>query len=237
MRYLDRHRVELLLDYAGVGEGDRTEALTEDVRVYVQIAYDQATDVARAAFVSVTEGIAGEWPWTAVVPINLELETADEFLASVEYGPPAILLLLGRDVSEADSLDPDSILTDEIGESALADAIRRWETDAITEAIGPDGWIMLESQPAIQPDPDAPDEPGNEEPDATEEPDTDDTDGPEDDSDPPADAGPAIEFPQPPTPPFWRRWEFVAGVAGAATIAAVVVVARSRRNRVLPPGA
>ena len=215
MVYLDRHRIQLLLSLGALPEAERATH-TEEADLFLRVALDGAMQEARTALLEVV-GEEDGWPWSAVLPRELDLSSYSEALASITYAPPALVLLLGVDTVDPDALQPANWINDDVVET-IKPRLQRWSPDVLRSAIGVDGWnaVAVGDSPA---DPNA-------------EPETDEGELP-DETEPAEDDG-AMETPVndtpdvPPSVPWYRHPAFLisAGLGGAALVGFVYAVRR-----------
>lgn len=213
MRYLDRHRLSLLARYselAALAAGDRAPH-TEAVALFVRVAFDQASLHGRALFVELTKAAPGaQWPWSAVTPVDVELESDDDLIHDLRHAPPALVLLIARDTAEPELLDPGNWLGD--GDwTALKHGVTNWAPQTIEAFIDTSGWrtpdvLPVESEPLPEPIDDIENTPSP----AFEERSADGPGNGELDTPPPEPIAPVA------SPPLWKSWEFwaAAGVIG-----------------------
>src|SRR5690606_13913155 len=70
MAVIDRHRVASLVELSAAErtlKGPERQLREEDVKLLIKAAYDDATDAARAGFMSRVQAMpTSAWPWSAV---------------------------------------------------------------------------------------------------------------------------------------------------------------------------
>ncbi len=214
MRYLDRHRLSLLARYARLATQAAEERAphAEAISLFVRVAFDQASLHGRELFVELTKATPGaEWPWSAVIPIDVQLDSDDDLIRELTHVPPALVLLIARDTSEPELLDPGNWLGD--GDwTALKSSVTRWTPETFEAFIDASGWRSPDELP-FQPEP---------LPEPIDEPPPPDV---EERSEQEPGEREAVELDRPapdqhttsPSPtPLWKTWEFwtAAGVVG-----------------------
>ena len=131
---LDRHRVVRLIELADLERRltgpDRT-LREEEVALFIKAAYDDASDAARAEFVTRAKQMANAWPWSAVQ-------------ASGSRPPLALVLLRGQ--AESADIDPGNRVPERGRPEAavwapLYAALDSWDTATIRRWISPRGWL------------------------------------------------------------------------------------------------
>ncbi|MBL9106460.1 MAG: hypothetical protein JNL82_36390 [Myxococcales bacterium] len=132
---LDRHRVVRLIELADLERrltGLERVQREEEVALFIKAAYDDASDGARAEFV--TRGkqmLVSAWPWSAVA-------------ASGSRPPLALVLLRGQ--AESADIDPGNRIPDRGRPEAalwapLHAALDSWDTATIRRWATPRGWL------------------------------------------------------------------------------------------------
>lgn len=156
---LDRHRVARLVELSAMERtltGPERLLREEDVALLVKAAYDDATDAARAEFMARVQKMpTSAWPWSAVQAMAPRGGggTGGSLGGIIAVPKPVIpttpaLLVLIRGQADAPDADPGNRLPDPGTPGAaewepLYKALDAWNTQAITKAIGPQGWISM----------------------------------------------------------------------------------------------
>ena len=152
MRHLDRHAIALLIEYAGLvveGTVEARAARSAEVEQWLTIAYDRATQAGRTAFVELVKAGGGEWPWSAVTPIPVELsELSDDLARAIHRAPPAVVLVVLESTSEPEFIDPDNWLGDGDEWIPLRDALLSWAPETMERYMSTGAW----SPPIIKTD-------------------------------------------------------------------------------------
>lgn len=132
---LDRHRVVRLIELADLERrlvGTERVLREEEVALFIKAAYDDASDVARAAFVASARGMASAWPWSAVQVFGTK--------------PPAALVLLRGQAESADvdlgNRIPDRGRPEAASWGPLHAALDAWDTATLRRWITPRGWLV-----------------------------------------------------------------------------------------------
>jgi len=201
VQYLDRHALAKLTEYVRLRDApvEARATRSEEVELWLTVAYDRATDVARQAFVDLVQGVPGGWPWTAVTPVQVDLsDVSVQLVEDLERAPPALILILMRSSLDPDTADPTNYLGDGSEWEPLRHALITWTPDRI-EAFMRDGiWSPVTTD--------------------ADEPDTE----PVDTSGPKSDAPETTDSKESPTPrpapviPMWKMWQTWALVGGVA---------------------
>ncbi len=133
---LDRHRVIRLIDLAELERrltGPERILREEEVALFIKSAYDDASDAARAEFVTrAKQMLVSAWPWSAV--------------QSSGARPPLALVLL-RGQAESADIDPGNRIPDRGRPEAAAwapllAALDSWDTATIRRWVTPRGWLV-----------------------------------------------------------------------------------------------
>ena len=209
MRYIDRHRLSLLARYVRLAAqaADERAPHAEAISLFVRVAFDQASLHGRELFVELTKATPGaEWPWSAVTPIDVQLDSDDDLIRELAHVPPALVLLIARDTSEPELLDPGNWLGD--GDwTALKSSVTRWTPETFEAFIDATGWrspdeLPFRPEPLPEPIDDPPPRP-EEKPDEREAVELDKP-------------APGLVATTPPPTPLWKTWKFwtAAGVVG-----------------------
>ncbi len=176
---LDRHRVAQLLALSAAEQtlkGAERDARESDVAIFIKGAYDDASDAARAPFMSRVAGQPG-WPWSAVRAGpkaifgggggggggKFNIEIAPPVNPPKGLPPPALLLLMGATApaSPGDVVPQRGIPTGVEYEPLYA-ALDKWDTTTIASWSSPQGWRnpfgagAPKDEPAPSPPPPAP---------------------------------------------------------------------------------
>ena len=238
---LDRHRVARLVELSALErtlKGPERLLRENDVTVLVKAAYDDATDEARAAFMARVQSMpTSAWPWSAVQATaprgggggGGSLGGLIAVPKPVVPTTPALLVLIRGQADVADA-DPGNRLPDR-GTPAAAEweplykALDAWDTQTITKAIGPQGWISMIGTTAGQ----VPKDTGGA------------TSGAPAPEPAPGPTGPApkdLPAPQPPVAPVEITWKHPAVLAAGAAVVvatgvAIYTVSQSRGRREL----
>ena len=212
MRYLDRHKLPLLARYATLATQTAEERAphAEAIALFVRVAFDQASLHGRELFVELTKAKPGsQWPWSAVIPIDVDLESDDDLLHELRHVPPALVLLIARDTSEPELLDPGNWLGDDDDWTALKRGLTNWTPQTIEAFADASGWRTPDELPD-QPEP-LPEPVDDTVPTEFEERSADDASKRELDTPSPEHVAPVT-----PPPSIWKSWEFwaAAGVLG-----------------------
>jgi hypothetical protein len=153
---LNRHRLLRLIELAELERrvsGPERMLREEDVALLVKAAYDDATDLARAEFLTRVRPMpTSAWPWSAVQAMTPRSGNARSGgVTNVVYSPapgalaPAALVLLRGQADGADA-DPGNRVPDRGQPDAatwepLHKALDLWDTATIKKWIGPQGWV------------------------------------------------------------------------------------------------
>ena len=231
MAVIDRHRVASLVELSAAERtlwGPERQLRGEDAKQLARAAYDDATDAARAEFMSRVQTMpTSAWPWSAV-QVTTPRSGAGVRLGTAGVAPkpattPALLVLI-RGQADSVDIDPGNRLPDRGAPEAaewepLYKALDAWDTQAIMKAIGPQGWVSMLGATSGQ----VPKDTGN------------DAGGGGVEEEAPSDASTAdLPAPQSPEMPAWQHPAVI--VAGAAIVVAAGVAAyslgqsRSRRE-------
>ncbi|MBL9102740.1 MAG: hypothetical protein JNL82_17470 [Myxococcales bacterium] len=163
MKLLDRHRVTRLIELADLERrvaGPERLLREEDVSLFIKAAYDDASDAARAEFLTrVKPAPTSAWPWSAVQAATprgggrggiggIVFSPAPGALA-----PAALILVLGQ-VDTIDA-DPGNRIPDRGGPEGAAweplyKALDLWDTATIKKWIAPQGWMTTSGTMAGQ---------------------------------------------------------------------------------------
>ncbi|MGB1014795.1 MAG: hypothetical protein ACPG4T_11725 [Nannocystaceae bacterium] len=127
--YVDRHSLELLLQYSS--PGDTTDE--NELREWLSVMVDKATKQARDEFAELVT--KGDYPKNAVTP---SIVGNGEVSLAIDQAPPAVILLLAESV-DPDTLDKRNLVPTEMEES-LTSALASWNSEMLTSMIGEDGW-------------------------------------------------------------------------------------------------
>ena len=165
---LDRHRVARLIELTAMEstlQGPERLLREEDVKLFLKAAYDDATDEARAAFMTRVEAMpSSAWPWSAVKVTQgggggggvvvggggggiggvgkIIVAVPKPVVATT---PAALVLLRGQaDFADADPGDrlPARGTLEGAPWEPLFQALDDWDTSTIQAWIGPQGWGM-----------------------------------------------------------------------------------------------
>ena len=165
---LDRHRVARLIELTAMEstlQGPERLLREEDVKLFLKAAYDDATDEARAAFMTRVEAMpSSAWPWSAVKVTAVGGGGGGGGGGLVVGGggglgkiivavpkpvvpttPAALVLLRGQaDVADADPGDrlPARGTLEGAPWEPLFQALDDWDTSTIQAWSGPQGWGM-----------------------------------------------------------------------------------------------
>ena len=153
---LDRHRVTKLVELSAWErslQGPERTLREEDVALLIKAAYDDATEQARAEFMTrVGQYPTSAWPWSAVQALAPRTATGVGRIFGATIAPPPgapstpALLLLLRGQAETTDADPGNRLParetpEGIPWEPLHRALDAWDTATITAWIGPMGWV------------------------------------------------------------------------------------------------
>lgn len=246
---LDRHRMAQLIELSAAEQklsGPERQIRAEDVKTFIKAAFDDATDAARAEFMTRVGKMPGSaWPWSAVQvgPSNRGggggggggLGVGGKVIVAVPGGasapkvPAALVLLRGQ--ADAADVDPAHRLPDpgtpEAAEWELFyKALDTWNTAEILGAIGPLGWVSMMGTSTGDVPKDTDDDAATSGAPADGIA-TGDVPASEPTPEPAADLVPAPTTE--PTVPLWKR-PVVVVVAGATTLAAGVALYRMGRR-------
>ena len=231
--YLDRHAIVQLAMYStGPTEG---QALADQIEQWLTIQFNAASQEGRELFASTVKGSATAWPWSAVESASVDWSASSDTLTSeVERAPAALVLLIKRDLSNPELLDPANNLTDEDAEGALKAALVDWAPEVLESAAEESGWAeVIPLFPGHNADADADDADADADADADIDVDADadadvdagtDLEGAEDEGSSQPQGGGEDQ-----ARPWWQRWELWA--AAGATTAVVVGASVYYRRR------
>lgn len=140
--YLDRHAIAQLVAYStGPSEG---QELAGQIEQWLTIQFDAAGQEGRDLFATTVKSSTTAWPWSAVEIAAVDWsKSSDALTAEVERAPAALVLLIKRDLSNPELLDPANHLTDEDAEGALKAALVDWAPAVLEEAAEEDGWAEV----------------------------------------------------------------------------------------------
>ena len=164
---LDRNRVAKLIELADLERrvtGPERALHEAAVAVLVKAAYDDASEAARAEFMTRVRPMpTSAWPWTAV-QVQATRPGVARGARGVAIGPkprpvtPAALVLLRGQVASPDAEPgnrlPDRGSPDGAAWEPLFRALDAWDTKAIARWIGPQGWVSPTGVPASPSDAD-----------------------------------------------------------------------------------
>ena len=238
---LNRHRLLRLIELTELERrvsGPERMLREEDVALLVKAAYDDATDLARAEFLTRVRPMpTSAWPWSAVQAMTPRSGNARSGgVTNVVYSPapgalaPAALVLLRGQADGADA-DPGNRVPDRGQPDAatwepLHKALDLWDTATIKKWIGPQGWVAGGmATGSVSPNAGgAGQPPGGGQPNGGGQP---------------SGSTGQTETSPPTTMPFsWRHPAVIATGASVATTVGVTLYAlRSRRRRAVPLGA
>lgn len=160
MTIIDRYRVAQLIELSVAERAlEGTERLVRepDVALLIKAAFDDASDTARAAFMTRVKPLpVTNWPWSAVrsgTPrteantVNYKFEP--NLLGKAPppappLSPPALILIMGQ--APTTEVAPGNEIPDR-GSAAgkawepLYQALTTWNTSVVTAWIGPQGWM------------------------------------------------------------------------------------------------
>jgi len=153
---LDRHRVAKLIELSALErtlQGPERLLREDGVALLVKMAYDDATEPARAEFMArVKTYPETAWPWSTVQSmaprgggggigpgVKTSLSPKPEL-----YAPAALILIRGQ--AESADVDPGNRLPDRAAPEGAAwmplhKALDTWDTKVILAWIGPQGWM------------------------------------------------------------------------------------------------
>ena len=143
MRHLDRHGIALLVEYAELVDGapGARASRSAELEQWLTVAYDRATEAGRVAFVELVNSSGGEWPWSAVTPIQVDLtELEDDLARAIDRAPPALVLLVLEGTKEPEFTDPDNWLGDGDEWIPLRDALLSWSPEVIESFMSKGIW-------------------------------------------------------------------------------------------------
>ena len=252
---LNRHRLLRLIELAELERrvsGPERMLREEDVALLVKAAYDDATDLARAEFLTRVRPMpTSAWPWSAVQAMTPRSGNARSGgVTNVVYSPapgalaPAALVLLRGQADGADA-DPGNRVPDRGQPDAAAweplhKALDLWDTATIKKWIGPQGWVAGGmATGSVSPNaggagqPPGGGQPNSGQPSGNGQP----NDGGQPSSGGQPSGGTSQTETSPPTAmPFsWRHPAIIATGASVATTVGVTLYAlRSRRRRAVP---
>lgn len=220
MTIIDRYRVVQLIDLSVAERAlEGTERLVRepDVALLIKAAFDDASDAARAAFMTQVKPLpVATWPWSAVrsgtprVEVGVNHKFEPNVLGKAPpppapLSPPALTLIVGQAPTTEVALGneiPDRSSTAGKAWEPLYLALSAWNTAVVSAWIGPQGWMDPSGIATGQADPAAgpPSEDGS---------------------------GGVIEVPM--VAMAWPAWApMAAAAAGVLVVAATVVVVMQR---------
>ena len=152
---LDRHRIARLIELSALERtlsGPERMLREQDVALLIKAAYDDASDAARAAFMTrVGKMPTSAWPWSAVQAASAGTRPRGgggignvAVPQAVVPTIPAALILLRGQVDSADA-EPSNRLPDRdtsVDWEPLHKALDGWNTAMIQRWIGPQGWVI-----------------------------------------------------------------------------------------------
>jgi hypothetical protein len=222
MRYVDRHALSMLLSYVPLAEAspELRAARSSEVEKWLTVVYDRAPDEARKVFVELLGESSHQWPWSAVVPLQVDLAgLEDDVAGAIDRAPPALVLVLLEDTSEAEFLDPDNWIGDGEEWIPLRDALLSWSPETIESFMSKGIWSPPVNVDASEPQTDAGAGTG---------------DMPAGGGSPPKEepgsGGPSqpVPSPSPSQRPIWKSWQLWAAVG--VTAVATYGLTRVRRG-------
>ena len=225
MRHIDRHALAMLIEYEKLTSAtpEIRAARSSDVENWLKIVHDRATEQGRKTFVDLVNSSGGEWPWSGVTPIQVDLAGLDDDLAAaIDRAPPALLLLVLQDTSEPELLDPDNWIGDGEEWIPLRDALLSWSPETIETFMNKGIWSPPVSVDASPSQSGA--EPGADSGSADIPP----AGGQEPAQEPSGTPTPPARAPTQATPSIWKSWQLWTSV-GVAVVATYGVM-RVRRG-------
>lgn len=151
-------RIETLLEFSQL-EAELTpedrELHSEDVEIFLDVLWEEATEEGQAAYLEAIEGLEDEMPWAAV-RVREWYDAPDEWndvLKALQTAPPAAALALNRrlDLEPELLLDalPDFDKSDDGAYDRLYDALFSWDRNHLLRSIGPVGWVLADDTEEI----------------------------------------------------------------------------------------
>lgn len=156
--YINRHRIAKLAELSALErtiQGPERLLREEDVALLVKAAYDDATEPARAEFMTRVKTMPeSAWPWSTVQSMAPRGGGGGGGIgggAKVTFSPnptlyaPAALILIRGQADSADADLGDQLPTRGTPEAApwepLYKALDTWDTKSILAWVGPQGWM------------------------------------------------------------------------------------------------
>jgi hypothetical protein len=152
---LDRHRVARLIELTALersAKGPERLLRESDVALFVKVAYDDASEAARSAFMEkVSKLPTSNWPWSAVQTVSTRgggggdaKDLALKPVPTLTIAPAALILLRAQvDTPEADPGNriPARGTPEGAPWEPLYKALDAWETRTLAAMVGPLGWV------------------------------------------------------------------------------------------------
>lgn len=220
MTIIDRYRVAQLIELSVAERAlEGTERLVRepDVALLIKAAFDDASDAARAAFMTQVKPLPViNWPWSAVRSGMPRAEAGANYKfepnllgkappPQAPLSPPALTLIMGQ--APTTEVAPGNEIPDRNSAAGKAweplyQALTAWNTTVVNTWIGPQGWMDPSGIATGQSDP------------------VDPAAGP------PSDGGGVVDVPK--VAMAWPAWAPMAAAAAGVVVATTVVVVMSR---------
>ena len=150
-------RIETLLEFSQLEAEltpDDRELQSEDVEIFLDVLFEEATEEGQAAYLKAIEGLEDEMPWAAVrVREWYEPDPGwSELLKAIQTAPPAAALALNRRLDLEPELLLDALPDFDKRDGAyerLYDALFSWDRNHLLRAIGPVGWVLADDTEEI----------------------------------------------------------------------------------------